>query len=268
MRRGSPSFQLPLRGRVYVVSELLGGGGAGGDFELVLQFSFSDEGLHDKLGHGAAADVAVADEEDPVDHVRLWAYGYRKPHRPWKRIRLNGCGPIPVQVIPMDVEIASFSADAKDDLIRICNDVDRTWLSDRMPEPYTEKDADEWIAYTGSREGSEGFYRIIRVDSKAVGEVSAEKDPETREWTVGYFVSKGYCNQGIATEALGKMCSLVFEETDADGIRAKVFAPNATSVRVLEKNGFVQEGMKAGLAPKGRVVCCEYLYVKHNAVNL
>ncbi len=162
----------------------------------------------------------------------------------------------------MKVELVPITSDIKDELVRICNDVDRTWLSDRMPEPYMEKDADEWIAYAGSREGSEGFYRIITADGKAVGEVSVEKDPGTGEWTVGYFVSRGYCDKGIATEALGMMCGIVFSETDAERIGARVFMPNGASVKVLEKNGFVQGRLKAVTAPRGRVVCCECLYVK------
>ena len=162
----------------------------------------------------------------------------------------------------MKVELVPITSDIKDELVRICNDVDRTWLSDRMPEPYTGKDADEWIEYTGSREGSEGFYRMITADGKAVGEVSAEKDSETGEWTVGYFVSRGYCGRGIATEALQKMCTLVFSETDAERIGARVYLPNGASVKVLGKNGFVQGRLKAATAPRGRVVCCECLYVK------
>ncbi len=162
----------------------------------------------------------------------------------------------------MKIELIGIGSGMRADLVRICNDVDRSWLSDRMPEPYTEKDADEWIEYTGSREGSEGFYRIITADGKAVGEVSAEKDAETGEWTVGYFVSRGYCDKGIATEALRKMCTLVFSWTDAERIGARVYMPNGASVKVLEKNGFVQGRLKAMTAPRGRVVCCECLYVK------
>ncbi len=58
------------------------------------------------------------------------------------------------------------------------------------------------------------------------------------------------------------MCFLVFGESDAGDIRATVFAPSTASLRVLEKNGFAQEGTKAGLAPRGRVVCRDYFCVK------
>ncbi len=160
----------------------------------------------------------------------------------------------------MGVELVELGGGLKDDLVRICNDVDRSWLSDRMPDPYSGEDADEWLEYTGSREGADGFYRIIMSDGTAVGEISAERDPDTGVWTAGYFVSRGYCNRGIATEALGKMCDLVFGSTDAEEVAAWVLSQNAASIRVLEKNGFVRGRTEAVLAPRGRVMTGRYLY--------
>ena len=44
------------------IADLLAAGGGGGDMELVGQSGLLHQVLHNKLGHGAAANIAVADE--------------------------------------------------------------------------------------------------------------------------------------------------------------------------------------------------------------
>ena len=38
----------------------------------------------------------------------------------------------------MYIELQKWSEEKKADLIKICNEADRSWLSNRMPFPYTE----------------------------------------------------------------------------------------------------------------------------------
>lgn len=72
----------------------------------------------------------------------------------------------------MRVELKKWSVDLKEDLIRICNQVDRTWLSDRLPNPYTIESADWWLKMVGEKEGKEGIFRAILLDGKVVGNIS------------------------------------------------------------------------------------------------
>lgn len=46
------------------------------------------------------------------------------------------------------------------------------------------------------------------------------------------------------TAAVRRICAEAFEKRDIARIHAEVFSPNAASVRVLQKCGFVQEGIK------------------------
>ncbi len=55
--------EFPARGRVHLVAQLLGRSGGRLDVEAGGQALLRHKGLHDKLGHRAAADVAVADEK-------------------------------------------------------------------------------------------------------------------------------------------------------------------------------------------------------------
>ena len=41
-------------------------------------------------------------------------------------------------------------------LMTLCNAVDRTFLSDRLPYPYTEADADWWLGMVAENNGKEG----------------------------------------------------------------------------------------------------------------
>ena len=46
----------------------------------------------------------------------------------------------------MDIELRIPTIDDKEGLKALCNAVDRTYLSDRMPYPYTDEDA-EWFEF-------------------------------------------------------------------------------------------------------------------------
>ena len=56
-------------------------------------------------------------------------------------------------------------SDAKE-LTSLCNAIDRRFLSDRLPYPYTEKDAEEWLKTVSENEAVTGIYRAIVYDRK------------------------------------------------------------------------------------------------------
>jgi len=60
---------------------------------------------------------------------------------------------------------------------------------------------------------------------------------------VGYALSRQYWNKGIMTEALGKVIRFCFEDIGVNRIEANCFTGNKASARVLEKCGFVHEGL-------------------------
>ena len=74
--------------------------------------------------------------------------------------------------------------------------------------------------------------------------VSRGQDVYRRSAEIGYWVTPAYWGRGIITEAVRRICGETFEKTDIVRIYAEVFAPNAASLRVLEKCGFVREGIK------------------------
>ena len=130
-------------------------------------------------------------------------------------------------------------ADAME-LTSLCNAVDRRFLSDRLPNPYMEKDAEEWLKMVTDNDTITGIYRAIVYDGKLIGSISVEKKDDDAE--IGYMLLNEYSNKGIGTEAVRQVCSIAFKILTLEQITANVFQPNIASIRVLLKNGFKYKG--------------------------
>ena len=126
-------------------------------------------------------------------------------------------------------------SDAKE-LTNLCNAVDRHYLSDRLPNPYTEKDAAKWLKMVSENEAVSGIYRAIVYDGKLIGSISVEKKHDDAE--IGYMLLNEYSNKGLATEAVKQVCTFAFKVLSLEKITANVFQPNIASIRVLQKNDF------------------------------
>ena len=126
-------------------------------------------------------------------------------------------------------------SDAKE-LTSLCNAIDRRFLSDRLPYPYTEKDAEEWLKMVTDNDAITGTYRAIVFNGKLIGSISVEKKDYDAE--IGYMLLNEYSNKGIGTEAVRQVCSIAFKDLSLEQITANVFQPNIASIRVLQKNGF------------------------------
>lgn len=60
---------------------------------------------------------------------------------------------------------------------------------------------------------------------------------------LGYDLRPEYWNSGIMTEALGAVIDFTFNKIQVNRIEASVSNENNASIRVLEKLGFVKEGV-------------------------
>ena len=139
------------------------------------------------------------------------------------------------------MELRLWTLSDKKELVSLCNAVDRRFLSDRLPYPYTEKDAEEWLNMVSENEAVTGVYRAIICEGKLVGSISIEKkDDDDAE--IGYMLLNEYKNKGIATEAVKQVCTIAFKVLSFEQITANVFQPNIASIRVLLKNGFKYKG--------------------------
>lgn len=60
--------------------------------------------------------------------------------------------------------------------------------------------------------------------------------------SLGYWMGQNQAGKGIMTEAVGVILPFVFEALDLHRLHAAFLPTNMASRRVLEKNGFVEEG--------------------------
>ena len=149
-------------------------------------------------------------------------------------------------------------------MIRLCNEVDRSWLRNTIPYPYQQEDAAWYIGQAKAREGKDAIFRAIIADGEIVGNISVEQkgDLFAPDAELGYLLRSDCAGHGIATEAVAQAVSIAFEKLPILRLTAQVCSLNAASCRVLEKNGFVLEGRLQNAVAKNGQICDLLLYGK------
>lgn len=164
----------------------------------------------------------------------------------------------------MKVTLKKWTPAMKQELMNICNLVDRSYLSNRMPYPYTDESADWWLGMVSEHDGKDGVFRAIMVDGIVAGNITVEQksDVYCKDGELGYLLLTDYWSKGIMTEAVRQICEIAFSELDIIRITGLVYAPNVASQRVLEKNGFVREGIQKNAVFKDGQIYDLLLYAK------
>lgn len=145
----------------------------------------------------------------------------------------------------MEVILKQWTLEDKIQLTNICNKINRKYLRNRLPYPYTDSDAELWLNMVKEQEGKKGVYRAIVINNEYVGNISVEQknDVYCKDSEIGYFLLTSQWSKGIMTEAVSQICNLAFSSLDIIRITGMVHEPNIASIRVLEKNGFHLEGV-------------------------
>ena len=104
----------------------------------------------------------------------------------------------------MTIDLHKWTFSDREALMALCNAVDRAFLSDRLPYPYTEADANWWLEMVAENEGKEGVWRAIVVDGQVVGSISVERmaNENRSVGSIGYMILTPFWSQGIGTEAV------------------------------------------------------------------
>ncbi|MEQ6353400.1 GNAT family protein [Lysinibacillus sp. M3] len=61
--------------------------------------------------------------------------------------------------------------------------------------------------------------------------------------TIGYYLAEDYWGKGLAFDAVNILVKFLFEEVNINRIQAEVMPLNEASKKVLQKNGFLKEGL-------------------------
>lgn len=146
-------------------------------------------------------------------------------------------------------------------LVRHANNY-KIWrnLRDGFPHPYTLADAEQWISFAQQKSPQTLF--AVEVGGEAVGSVGLfpKSDVERFSAEIGYWISEALWGKGIATAAVRALSTYGFKELGLTRIFAVPFISNLPSMRVLEKVGYVREGVLRRSAIKEGVICNQALY--------
>ena len=140
--------------------------------------------------------------------------------------------------------VRDWDGDDKAPLVRAANNRN-VWrnLTHRFPHPYTDADADFWLALVGKQDPPSHW--AIDVDGAAVGGIGVEpgEGVHAKSGHFGYWLAQPYWGRGIMTAAVRATVDYLFANFDVVRLEAPVFEWNPASMRVLEKCGFVREGV-------------------------
>lgn len=139
-------------------------------------------------------------------------------------------------------------------------------VRDRFPRPYRHEDARSWLEARSADEGPLLDF-AIEVDGEAVGGIGLipGTDVERVGAELGYWLGERYWGRGLATASVRSILPYAFEELGLLRVFAAVFDFNPASGRVLEKAGFVREGVLRDAAIKESRVTSMTLYAMTRA---
>jgi 5-oxoprolinase (ATP-hydrolysing) subunit A len=137
------------------------------------------------------------------------------------------------------------AADAPD-FARLADDptVGRNTLT--LPYPYTVDDGVEWGALAAKRweEGSEAVFAItLRGTEEFIGVIGLGGNWRHRSGELGFWIGAPWRGAGLTGEAAARLIDWAFDDLAFERIDISHFGSNSASRRVIEKLGFVAEGI-------------------------
>jgi RimJ/RimL family protein N-acetyltransferase len=132
------------------------------------------------------------------------------------------------------------------ELVRLIDDGEvRRWI-DRIPDPYTVADAEEFVAGTRvSMTAGTALAVAITVDDALAGSIDFRLDgADGRTAGTGYWVAASQRGRGIASTAARLLGDFGFASLGLRRIQLNAAVDNVASRRVAEKAGFELEGVR------------------------
>jgi len=133
----------------------------------------------------------------------------------------------------------------------------KIWLNlrDLFPHPYTQAEAEKWIAICESNQGPTTYF-AIELDGEAIVGIGCRlmDDVHSKTAEIGYWLGEPFWGRGIATAALKLTTDYAFQTFPLERLQATVFEWNPASARVLEKAGYMLEGrLQCSIFKDGRL---------------
>lgn len=119
-----------------------------------------------------------------------------------------------------------------------------------VPCPYKLKDAKEWIKknkeYWTKKLVTDYVFGIeLKEEEKIIGTIGLHHvDRYQGNAEVGYWLGERYWKKGYGSEALKALINFAFKRLKLRRLEVGVFSQNLSSGKLLEKFGFVKEGIR------------------------
>jgi len=119
-----------------------------------------------------------------------------------------------------------------------------TWASDELTRSAYRRRLKQYQKELREESGY-AFFIFRTTDQRLLGGLSLSnvRRGVTQACTLGYWMGAPFAGQGHMTEAVRTLVPFVFEHLWLHRLEAACLPANISSTRVLEKNGFVYEGL-------------------------
>ena len=120
----------------------------------------------------------------------------------------------------------------------LAGDWDIARMTGRIPHPYSDELAEQWISDLADGECVRGIVH----QNVLVGLCGYM--PENGAAEIGYWIGKPWWGRGFATEAAGALIDYCFHEVGFERVTCGHFVDNPASARVISKLGFRYTGVE------------------------
>jgi RimJ/RimL family protein N-acetyltransferase len=138
--------------------------------------------------------------------------------------------------------LRDFRADDIPSLVRLAGAREVAATTLRIPHPYTEEHARQFLHMRQEAKFGYSFAITLRDSGELCGAVGLHPDAMHPRAELGYWLGVSYWGKGYATEAARAVIDFGFRELKLKRIFAHHFQGNEASGRVLKKLGMKYEG--------------------------
>jgi len=133
-------------------------------------------------------------------------------------------------------------------------------LRDSFPFPYRRADALSWLKFTAVQDPPSNF--AIASQEELIGGIGLRffSDVDRLSAELGYWLGEPYWGQGIGTAAVRHFTLYAFRTYEIGRIFAEVFSGNLASIKLLEKCGFLPEGVLRRAVVKNGELKDKYIF--------
>lgn len=140
--------------------------------------------------------------------------------------------------------LRSFRLTDIDDALAYRNDEEFARYMPHIPQPFTRKDAEEFVAVNMAEPWRQSPTFAVVFDGKVIGTVNFKVNAETRSAMLGYAIGREWWGQGLAFEAVSAAVTWASSTFRLTRLWAACDPLNARSIRLMQRLGMKQESLR------------------------